>query len=551
MFRPKLIDTLKNYSWNYFKGDVVAGIIVGIVALPLAIAFAIASGVSPEKGILTAVVAGFIISALGGSKVQIGGPTGAFVVIVYDIVLKHGIEGLATATFIAGIILCVLGFSKMGSAIKYIPYPVVVGFTSGIAIIIFTSQIKDFFGLPIASMPTEFFSKWIIIFQNIKTVNIFSISLALFTIFCILFSQKISKKIPGSLVAIILSTIIVQLFQLPVETIGSKFGEIPNTISMPKFPILSLPIIQQLLRPAFTIAILAGIESLLSAVVADGMTGGKHRSNMELVAQGIANIASPLFGGIPATGAIARTATNIHNGGKTPIAGIIHAITLLLIMLVFGKWVALIPLSTLAGILMIVAYRMGEWHSFVMVLKAPKSDSVVLVATFLLTIIFDLTVAIEIGIVLAALLFIRRVSLTSDIEKITGMFFDDEDRNDEDALGRKTIPKGVEVYEINGPFFFGIVSTFLETMNNIEKKPKIRILRMRHVTSIDATALNALHKVLRQSNSSGVIMMLSGVSRPLINKLKTAGLVDLIGEENILKNIDEALERAYQIMLPE
>lgn len=548
MLQPKLIDTLKHYSWKQFRGDLIAGVVVGIVALPLAIAFAIASGVSPEKGLITAVVAGFIISALGGSRVQIGGPTGAFVIIVYDIILKYGTDGLFVATILGGLILCILGFARMGSAIKFIPYPVIIGFTSGIAVIIFSAQVKDLFGLSIEVMPADFFEKWKLLFHNIHTVNIFSITLAFTTIFCILFFQKISKKIPGSVVAIVLTTLIVHLFHLPVETIGSRFGEISNRLSMPQVPVIHWQMLKELIRPAFTIAILAGIESLLSAVVADGMIGGKHRSNMELVAQGIANIVSPLFGGIPATGAIARTATNIHSGGRTPVAGIIHAGTLLLIMMVFGKWASLIPLATLAGILVIVAYRMGEWHSFAMVLKAPKSDAIVLVVTFLLTIIFDLTVAIEIGIVLAALLFIHRLSLTDSINEVKGTFLDEEDRDDPDALGRKIIPEGVEVYEINGPFFFGMVSTFMETMSNIENNPKVRILRMRHVPSIDATALNALRKVIHQSKRSNVIIILSGVNNNLMVQLKAAGLVDLIGKDNILINIDKALIHASQIM---
>jgi SulP family sulfate permease len=550
MLRPKLIDSLKAYSWNYFKSDAVAGVTVGIVALPLAVAFAIASGVSPEKGILTAVIAGFIISAFGGSKVQIGGPTGAFVVIVYDIILKHGIEGLYAATLIAGIIMCVFGFSGMGAAIKYIPYPVIVGFTSGIAVVIFSSQIKDLLGLSIAVMPAEFIAKLTLIFQNLHSINIFAASVALISVFCMLFCGKISKKIPGSLAAIILTTAAVHFFGLPVETIGSRFGAIPDSLPVPQFPVIQWQMLNELIRPAFTIAILAGIESLLSAVVADGMTGGKHRSNMELVAQGIANIASPLFGGIPATGAIARTATNIHSGAKTPVSGIIHAVTLLLIMLIFGKWACLIPLPALAGILTIVSYRMGEWHSFVMILKAPKSDAVVLAVTFLLTIFLDLTVAIEIGIVLAALLFIRRLSASNSISEIKGSFFDEEDRDDPDALGRKVIPEGVEVYEINGPFFFGVVSTFMETMSNIEKDPKIRILRMRHVSSIDATALNALQKVVHQSKHSGVIIMLSGVNDYVRNQLNNSGLVDMIGRDNILTNIDKSLERAGLILQP-
>ncbi|MCA9395221.1 MAG: STAS domain-containing protein [Candidatus Omnitrophica bacterium] len=544
MLRPKIIDTLKTYSWSQFKNDTVAGIIVGIVALPLAIAFAIASGVSPEKGLITAVVGGVIISGLGGSRVQIGGPTGAFVVIVYDIVLKHGVEGLAVATVLGGIMLCILGMSRMGSAIKFVPYPVIVGFTSGIAVIIFLSQIKDLLGLGITSMPAEFFGKCGEIVRHLHTINPYAAATSGATIVLVLLFLRVSKRIPGSFVAIIATTAVVHWFHLPVETIGSKFGEIPHTIPLPQLPRVDAVNLSELIRPAFTIAMLAGIESLLSAIVADGMIGGKHRSNMELVAQGLANIASPLFGGIPATGAIARTATNVHNGGRTPVAGIVHAVTLLLIMVVFGKWASMIPLATLAGILVIVAYRMGEWHSFAMVLRAPKSDTLVLVVTFLLTVVFDLTLAIEIGIVLAALLFIHRLSQTASVSEVTGEFFNEEDRDDPDALSRKVIPPGVEVFEISGPFFFGMASTFMETMSNIEKNPAIRILRMRHVSSIDATALNALRRVIAQSNHAGVTILLSGVQRNLLKQLKTSGIVRMIGEENVLVNIDKALARA-------
>lgn len=548
MFRPKLFDTLKNYSWTQFQHDAIAGVIVGVVALPLAIAFAIASGVSPEKGLITAVIAGFIISFLGGSRVQIGGPTGAFVVIVYDIVSKYGVDGLLVATILGGIILCLLGFSGLGSVIKFIPYPVIIGFTSGIAVIIFLSQIKDFFGLTMEALPAEFFAKCEALIYHFHTIDIPSMLLAITTVVVVIVFQKLSKKIPGSFVAILVTTVAVQWFHLPVETIGSRFGAIPNQIVLVTWPMIDWSMLTEMLRPALTIAMLAGIESLLSAVVADGMIGGRHRSNMELVAQGVANIASPLFGGIPATGAIARTATNVQSGGRTPVAGMIHAITLLLIMIVFGKWASLIPLPTLAGILVIVAYRMGEWHSFAMILKAPKSDVFVLMSTFLLTVLFDLTLAIEVGIVSAALLFVHRLSKTESVRAVQGQFIDEEDRDDPDALARKSIPDGVEVYEINGPFFFGVVSTFLETMSNLKKNPKVRILRMRHVSTIDATALNALRKVILQSNQNGIHLLLSGVNASLLKKLKMGGIVDLIGQEKILDNIDNAIARAAEII---
>lgn len=548
MLRPKLIDTVKHYSVGQFRKDFLAGVIVGIVALPLAIAFAIASGVSPEKGLITAIVAGFIISSLGGSRVQIGGPTGAFVVIVYDIVQKYGTDGLVIATILGGIILCVFGFARFGSAIKFIPYPVVIGFTSGIAVIIFSSQIKDMFGLNMEVVPAEFFEKWRQFILHFHTVNYFSAGIAAATIFIVLYSQKLSRKIPGSFIAIIVTTIAVYWLKIPVDTIGSRFGEIPNHLPGVRIPTIHWNTITELVRPAFTIAILAGIESLLSAVVSDGMIGGKHRSNMELVAQGIANIVSPLFGGIPATGAIARTATNVHSGGRTPVAGIVHALTLLLIMLLFGKLASLIPLAALAGILVIVAYRMGEWHSFAMILKAPRNDAIILIVTFLLTIVFDLTIAIEIGIVLAAVLFIHRLSLSESINEIKGVYIDEEDRDDPDALSRKIIPPSVEVYEINGPFFFGMVSTFLETMSNVENNPKARILRMRHVSSIDATALNALRQVTLQSKRRNVVIILSGVSKKLLNLLEKSDIVGLIGRENILPNIDKAIMRSSIIV---
>jgi SulP family sulfate permease len=398
------------------------------------------------------------------------------------------------------------------------------------------------------ALPTEFFEKWRSLFEHIGAVDPSSVLLSMATIFIILSSKKISKRIPGSFFAIILTTLAACWFNLPVETIGSRFGEIPNVMPVPKLPGINWQMLNDLLRPAFTIAILAGIESLLSAVVSDGMVGGSHRSNMELIAQGVANMVSPLFGGIPATGAIARTAINVHSGGRTPVAGIVHAVTLFLIMFMFGKWASLIPLATLAGILVIVAYRMGEWHSFVMVLKAPRNDAIILVVTFLLTVIFDLTVAIEIGIVLASLLFIHRLSLSDSVNEIKGAYIDEEDREDPDALNRKVIPDGVEVYEINGPFFFGMVSTFIETMNNVENDPKVRILRMRHVSSIDATAINALRQVIQKSKKANIVMILSGVSGRLLGQLETSGIIALVGRENILSNIDRSLIHSSEII---
>ncbi|MDB5091705.1 MAG: sodium-independent anion transporter [Mucilaginibacter sp.] len=450
MFKPKLIDTLKNYTRDQFIKDVIAGVIVGIVALPLAIAFAIASGVSPEKGIFTAIIAGLIISVLGGSRVQIGGPTGAFIVVVYGIVQQFGINGLIIATFIAGILLIIMGLTKLGSAIKYIPYPLIIGFTTGIAAIIFSSEVKDFLGLKMGNVPADFISKWLAYGQHLSSVNIYALAIGIFTLLMVFLWPKITHKVPGSLIAIIITTLAVWFFHLPVETIGSRFGAIPSSLPRPVIPGVNFATLQQLIRPAFTIALLGSIESLLSAVVADGMIGGNHRSNTELIAQGFANICSSLFGGIPATGAIARTATNIKNGGRTPVAGIIHAVTLLIIMLFVGKWAALIPMATLAGILIVVAWNMSELENFIDVFKGSKSDAAVLITTFTLTVLVDLTVAIEIGMILAAFLFMRKMMQISSVQQaVFPEHHADEMFNPED------LPKGVDVFEINGPLFFG------------------------------------------------------------------------------------------------
>jgi len=502
MFRPKIFDTLKNYRWHQFHKDIMAGLIVGLIALPLAIAFAIASGVSPEKGLYTAVIAGFIISALGGSRVQIGGPTGAFIVIVYGIIQVHGINGLIIATFMAGIILIVMGLVRLGSIIKFIPYPLITGFTSGIALIIFSSEIKDFLGLKMGVVPADFLDKWISFIQNIKTINIYTVLIGAVTIAIIMLWPKITHKVPGSLIAILLTTAVMQLLHLPVETIGSKFGNIPSSLPKPVFPHLDFGTIKNLIRPAFTIALLAGIESLLSAVVADGMIGGNHKSNMELIAQGTANIFSAAFGGIPATGAIARTATNVKNGGRTPVAGIIHAITLLLILLFFGRWVSLIPMVTLAGILIVVAYHMSEWRHFLSDLKGPRSDMAILLTTFLLTVLVDLTVAIEIGMVLASFLFMRNMIKFSDVSIITRDFEGGEAGADAESLEHYTIPKNVEVFEISGPLFFGAAYKFKDAMRFIENPPKVLIIRMRKVPIIDATGLKTISEVYQESRKA-------------------------------------------------
>lgn len=548
MLKPKLFTTLKDYNKQQFFNDATAGVIVGIVALPLAIAFGIASGVTPEKGIITAIIAGFIISFFGGSKVQIGGPTGAFIIIVYGIVQEYGTTGLAIATIMAGVILVIMGFVKFGSLIKFIPYPVVVGFTSGIALLIFSTQIKDFFGLQLQNIPSEFHEKWLAYFHSFSSLNIYVTGIALLSIFIMLIWPKITHRIPGSLVAIILTTILVIVFKLPVDTIGSRFGEISSNLPSPMYYEINLTVIRNLIGPATVIALLAAIESLLSAVVADGMIGGKHRSNMELVAQGLANIVAPIFGGIPATGAIARTATNIKNGGRTPVAGIIHSLTLLLIMLAFGSYAQLIPMATLAAILIMVAYNMSEWHSFKSLLKSPRSDVVVLLTTFFLTVIFDLTIAIEVGMVLSVILFMKRMSEVSNVSVITRELDDTEDGPDPNSINKKQIPEEVEVFEINGPFFFGAAKKFKDQMFIIEKQPKVRIIRMRNVPAIDATGLQALKEFYSDAKKHKTHLILSGVHTQPMYAMTQAGVLDLYGEENILGNIDDALDRARELL---
>jgi sulfate permease, SulP family len=548
ILKPKLFTTFKNYNKQQFISDATAGVIVGIVALPLAIAFGIASGVTPEKGIITAIIAGFIISFFGGSRVQIGGPTGAFIIIVYGIVQQYGTTGLAIATIMAGIILVIMGFVKFGSLIKFIPYPVVVGFTSGIALLIFSTQIKDFFGLSIEKVPAEFHEKWMIYFKTFSTVNYSVLGIAMLALLIMIFWPKITHRIPGSLIAIIVTTIVVIVFKLPVDTIGSKFGEIPSNLPSPSFYEIDLSIIKNLIGPATVIALLAAIESLLSAVVADGMIGGKHRSNMELVAQGLANIVTPIFGGIPATGAIARTATNIKNGGRTPVAGIIHSITLLFIMLFFGSYAKLIPMATLAAILIIVSYNMSEWHAFKDLLKSPKSDVVVLLTTFFLTVIFDLTIAIEIGMVLAVLLFMKRMAEVSNVSVVTRELEDQEDQSDPNAIDKKQIPEGVEVFEINGPFFFGAAKKFRDQMAVVEEPPKVRIIRMRNVPAVDATGLQTLKDFYKDAKKHKTHMILSGVHTQPLYAMTQAGIFDLYGEDNIHGNIDDALDRAREVL---
>jgi SulP family sulfate permease len=549
VFVPAIVPALKGYTREQFFADLSAGVIVGIVALPLAIAFAIASGVPPGRGLYTAIVAGFIISALGGSRVQIGGPTGAFVVIVYGIVQQYGIGGLTVATLMAGVILIVLGLTRMGGAIKFIPHPVVIGFTSGIAVVIFSSQVKDVLGLRMGNVPAPFVEKWVAFGANIGSANSYAIGLTLATLLIIQLFPLVSRRIPGSIVALLATTAASLLLKLPVETIGSRFGAINAALPHPVMPHITFTQLTMLVQPAIAIALLGAVESLLSAVVADGMTGMRHKSNAELVAQGIANIASPLFGGIPATGAIARTATNIKNGGRTPVAGMIHALTLLLITLFFGKWAALIPMATLGGILVVVGYNMSEWRTFRAELRAPKSDVAVLLTTFLLTVIVDLTVAIEIGMVLSAFLFIRRMAEVTNVTMVTREMADSSEEDDAEAaeMARK-LPAGVVLYEINGPFFFGAAERFKEVLNRVSGSPRVLVVRLQHVPAIDSTGLHALRELARGRLSGGTKLVLADVHAQPMIALTNSGLLDVIGAENVFGSLDEALDRAAELV---
>lgn len=549
-FTPKLFSLIRaGISKKQLSNDILAGVIVGIVALPLAIAFAIASGVSPEKGLLTAIVAGLIISILGGSRVQIGGPTGAFIVIVYAIVQEHGVGGLTIATFMAGFIIIGMGLAKLGNYLKFIPYPLIVGFTSGIALIIFSSQIKDLFGLPIDSLPADFTEKWIVYGNNFERINWLAFVIAVCTVVISLTFHHLSSKVPGSIVAIFLSTLTVYFLNLPVETIESGFGEIPHTLSMPVFPEINLDLIQSLIQPAIAIALLGSIESLLSAVVADGMIGGRHRSNMELVAQGVANVFSGLFGGIPATGAIARTATNIKNGGRTPIAGIVHAIVLLLIMLLLAPVAKLIPLSCLAGILVVVAWNMGEWHHFFSMLKSNRMDVMVLLTTFFITVFFDLILAIQVGMILASFIFMKRMSDATSIRSASDLLATNE--VDADTLFEEelsAIPKEVVLYEINGPLFFGASQKFQEVITDLHHRPPILILRMRNVPFIDTSAINRLKEMCQQLLSKGTEVIISGANHEVKQELLKNNLYKMLGKHNIHDNIRSALERAAKVL---
>ncbi len=549
--KPQLLTSLKTYNRQTLTADIMAGIIVGIVALPLAIAFGIASGVTPEKGIITAIISGFIISLLGGSKVQIGGPTGAFIVIIYGIIQKYGIEGLMIATVMAGVFLLLFGLLKLGTIIKYIPYPIVVGFTSGIAVTIFTTQIKDLFGLTIESVPTDFIEKWGCYISHFSTADLWCSIVGILSVVIIALTPKVSKKIPGSLVAIIVMTVAALILKnyfgvTTIETIGDRFS-VSSAIPDAHMPAMTWDTIKSLVAPALTIAVLGAIESLLSATVADGVIGAHHNSNTELVAQGLANIASPIFGGIPATGAIARTMTNINNGGKTPVSGIVHAIVLLLIFLFFMPLAKYIPMACLAGVLVIVSYGMSGWRSFLALMKNPKSDVTVLLITFFLTIIFDLTVAIEVGLIIACLLFMKRVSEITDVKAVTDEINEESDMIKDNAE-HLTIPEGVEVYEINGPYFFGAGNKFEEVMAAFGDRPKVRIIRMRKVPFVDSTGIHNLTNLCEMSHNEGIEVVLSGVCEKVHKQLEKARFYDILGNKNICSHINLALERANEII---
>lgn len=561
MLKPKLYSIIKHRKTELTKiqviNDIVAGIIVAIIALPLSIALAIASGVPPESGLVTAIIAGFIISFLGGSRVQIGGPTGAFVIIVYGIVTQYGVGGLTVATIMAGIIMVFFGLMKFGSVIKYVPYPTTTGFTSGIAVVLLSTQVKDFLGLSIDNVPSDFFGKWSSYIHHFSTINTATVIIGSISLLIIVLWPKINKRIPGSLIALITVTSVVKIFDIPVETIGSRFGEISNRISLVDFTKinLSMNMIKELIRPAITIAFLASIESLLSAVVADGMIGKKHNSNMELIGQGIANIFSALFGGIPATGAIARTAANVKNGGRTPIAGMVHALVLFLIMIIFMPLAKLIPMTTLSAILIVVAYNMSEWRSFKALLKSTKSDAAVLIVTFSMTIVFDLVIAIEIGMVIAMFLFVRRMSESTEIANVNH-FYDHLFIEDDETDVTKSLNDGVHiglrtkimVYEITGPLFFGAANTFLEIMNEVKNNTDVLVLKMENVPNMDATAYDTLKRIEKRCRHQNITLLFTQVKNQPMKVLHSSGFLDLISENNFFNTVEEALEYADQLV---
>jgi len=543
---PKLLAILREgYTRKQFQGDLVGGLTVGIVALPLAIALAIASGVKPEQGLYTAIFAGFVIAVLGGTRAQISGPTGAFIVIVYGIVQKYGYDGLVVATLLAGLILIVMGLARMGAFLKFVPYPVVVGFTSGIALIIFSSQVGDFLGFKIEKVPADFLEKWIVYAQHFTSIDRNTVIVGLVSLLIILLWPKLTRRIPSPFVAIIAVTFVVQFFQIPVDTIETRFGAVPNSLPVPVFPTVTWPMVQQMFSPALTIAILAALESLLSAVVADGMMGTRHRSNMELIAQGFGNIVSVIFGGVPATGAIARTATNIKSGGKTPISAVIHSVFLLLGLLFIGKWAGLIPMATLAAVLVVVAYNMSEWREFTHLLKSPRGDVAVLLVTFLLTVFVELTVAIQVGILLAAFVFLQKMSKETQVNLITSNL-QDEDEFESRDISKIQIPPGVEVFEVYGSLFFGAVAQFRESIRVVGKKPKVIILRMRNVGTIDASGVHILEELVEEGRREGYILVLSAVSRSVYRVMRKSGLVETVGRRNFAGDIFRAIEISKQ-----
>ena len=563
VFRPKLFSTLKNYSKEKLIQDLIAGMIVAVVAIPLAIAFGISSGVGPTEGLVTAIIAGFIISAFGGSKVQIGGPTGAFIVIIYGIIQQHGLTGLLIATIMAGVLLILMGLFKLGNVIKFVPYPVIVGFTAGIAVTIFSTQMNDLFGMGIQDAPADFIHKWVCYFQHIGDINWWAFAIGIASLLIIIFSTKVSKKIPGSLVAIVLMTLVVWLLRefggvTSITTIGDLYA-LPTGMPAPHLPELHLSegqtlirLIQELFPSAFTIAMLGAIESLLSAMVADGVIGDKHNSNTELIAQGVANVVTPFFGGIPATGAIARTMANINNGGRTPVAGMVHAMMLLLVLLCFGPLVGMIPMACLAGVLIIVSYNMSGWREIVALAKAPKSDVIVMLVTFILTVVFDLTIAIEIGLLLAVILFLKRTNETTVIRSFSDEIdptLSNDIRLHGNDLEKLHIPPYTEVYEIDGPYFFGIANKFDEISQRMGTDgQKVRILRMRKVSFMDSTGIHNLEQLYVRSQRCGMTLVLSGVNENVYKTLDKAGLVQMIGQENVRNHINGALARAEEII---
>lgn len=547
---PKSITALRGYTPRQFVADLQAGLVVGVVAVPLALAFAIASGVPPEKGLLTAGVAGFCVSLFGGSRVQIGGPTGAFVVIVFGIVQKYGLDGLVVTTVLAGFLLVAFGLARFGAAIKFIPYPVVTGFTSGIALIIFSAQMKDLLGLRMGAVPGGFIDKWSVFGSRLATASPAALAVSAGSLAILVLWPRVSRRIPAPIVAILAATAAVALLRLPVETVGSRFGAIQAAIPAPKFPALSVERVRELFPAAMTVALLAAIESLLSAVVADGMIGTRHKSNVELIAQGIANVASGLFGGMPATGAIARTATNVKNGGRTPVAGMIHAATVISVLILLGRWVSAIPLAALAAVLVVVAYHMSEWRSFATLIRTPRGDVAVLLITFVLTVLVDLTVAVQVGVVLAAFLFMKRMADVTNVETITSELEDAPDgtmTSDPDGIARRQVPAGVEVYEVNGPFFFGAADKIRDVLGQVARKPRVFILRMRNVPAIDASGIHVLNDLHESFARRGIHFLIAGIQPQPLRALERAGCLDRYGRANFAPDLDAALALARRL----